>query len=124
VIIALRTPGAVFSIDTFQSGKDFEAPAREFGPEKFFDDLRIDTGGGFKVDDDPEFGGETSSTRGLEPVAIFGATVSVDQYDGTSTVLGGKGPLDFMFGSPISLPRVKPLFSSTRSNAISVMKAR
>ena len=79
MIIALRTPGAVFSIDTFQIGKDFGAPAREFDPEKFFDDLRIDAGGGFKVDDDSEFGGEISSTRGLEPLAILGARVSVDQ---------------------------------------------
>jgi len=127
VIIALRFPGAVFSIEMFQAGKAFGAAVGGFGRgelEEVFDDLRIDAGAGagFKVDDDPEFGPEISSTRGLEPEATLEVAVSGDQYDGTSTVLGGKGPLDLMFGVPISLPRVKPLFSSTRSNAISVMK--
>jgi len=127
VIIALRFPGAVFSIEIFQAGKAFGAAAGGFGRgelEEVFDDLRIDAGAGFKVDDDPEFSPEISSTRGLEPEATLEAVVSGDQYDGTSTVLGGKGPLDLMFGVPISAIFKPVLENLSDRNALTSSKSQ
>jgi len=44
------------------------------------------------------------------------------QYAGTKTLRGVSGPLDLIFGVAISRPSTSPLFSSTRSKASSVMK--